>query len=390
MLIVKQRNIKNMQNKITKIVVVIAIVVFALIAFNKQSADETGPIKIGSISALTGAGSTIGEEERRGVYLAVQQANKNGGINGRQIELISEDLSIDKISKAASVAHKLLDIDNVHAIVGTQWNEPAEPIVPIIEKAQVPMVGADISDQLEKDANYEYLFSTWYDNRVGIKEILKYAQAHNMKKIIIVKSISGGFWEWTASLMKEYAPNYNVEIVATFDLGNPMTLDFKTELLKAKQVTADAVFMVTSDYNQCVFLKQKEELGYNIPSLGTESSGDETSVTTCPRLMENRMWSTPRALPSHEKFIAEYHAEFGENPKFPSAITAYDAANVIIEALRQTDGARGEKLKDAIKNIDIPGASVDRVRFNEKGYLVTPADTFEMKTMRGDAVVDAD
>lgn len=378
--------------------VLIAVVLIALyVGSQGQNGSGMGPdslskepIKIGGISALTGVGSAIGEEERRGAALAVEEINAAGGIAGRPLQLTSEDVSIDKMKNAATVAQKLIAADEVVAIVGPQWDEPAEPILPIIEKAKVPMIGPDTSDQLEKATNYEYFFSTWYDNRVGIRELLRYAQKRGWKNIAIIRPIDGGFWKFTADTMLAEASSYGVNIVDDIDMGNPLILDFRTPILKVKAKKPDAVFIVTSDYNQCTFLKQANELGLNVPKLGTESSGDFVSLKNCPKLLENSYFSSPKQTVSGKEFIERFKAKYGDVPKFPSAVTAYDAVRVLAEALKKTNGEGAEKLRDAIATTHIAGASLSDIKFNSKGFIETPEDAFEMMTARGGQFVSAD
>jgi branched-chain amino acid transport system substrate-binding protein len=373
------------------ILIVVVLVVAIGIGYGvSQTVTNADTIAIGGISALTGAGAAIGEEERRGAQLAVDEINEAGGINGRKLKLISEDVSIDKINTAATVAQKLVTVDKVVAIVGPQWDEPAEPILPIIEQAQVPMIGADNSDQLEKTTTYNYFFSTWYDNRVGIRELLRFAQKKRYNDVTIIRLLDAGFWKFTADTFTAEASNYGVRIVEDIDVGDPLTLDFRTILTKVKTKNPDAVFIVTSDFGQCAFVKQAAEIGLNVPTLGTESSGDGTSLKSCPEFLENRYFSTPVKTDRQLIFEERYEKRYGQKPGYPSAVTAYDAVRVIAEALKQTNGEGGATLRDAIAATRLEGASLAEIRFNEKGFLATPEDTFEMKTIRNGQIVDAD
>src|SRR4030065_621131 len=74
------------------------------------------PIKIGSVLRLS-VGAEHGIPSQRGVEMAVDEVNKAGGINGRQVQVIFED---EKDSPAASVhaVQKLINVDKVIAIVG--------------------------------------------------------------------------------------------------------------------------------------------------------------------------------------------------------------------------------------------------------------------------------
>ncbi len=371
--------------KIKHIAYLILVIILAIFIGNYRYSNKgkIETIKIGGISALTGVGVAIGDEERKGALLAVEEVNRQGGVAGKILELVSEDVSIDKIKVATSVVKKLVDIDKVVAIVGPQWDEPAFPILPIIEETQTVTVGADSSPMLEAEKDYKYFFSTWYDNRVGIRELLRFAQKKGLKRISIIKPIAAGFWEYTADQFKKEAPNYGVNIIDEIDMGNPLELDFKTTLLRVIKNNPEAIFIVTSDYNQCTFLKQATQLGYKGITLGTESSGDPTSLSQCSELLENRYFSTPVQSDRYKEFALKFKERFGDYPKFPSAATTYDAVQVIAYGLKQTNGVGGEKLRGVLAELsNFKGVSIEDITFNEMGFVHTPEDEYEIQTVK--------
>ena len=76
-----------------------------------------GPIKIGVIADLTGPFTTYGTSLSNSVTLAVDEINASGGIDGRQVELLVEDIQTD-VSVTVDKARKLLESDGVDLIVG--------------------------------------------------------------------------------------------------------------------------------------------------------------------------------------------------------------------------------------------------------------------------------
>ena len=363
------------------------IIVFALFVVIKLSYDkspEEESIKIGFVGALTGVGSAIGNEELYGAQLAVNEINIEGGILGKKLELVPEDVSLDKQKVIGAVAQKLIDIDKVVAIVGPQWDEPAFVFVPIIDKEMIPTIGVDNTDIVEDETPSEYFFSIWYDNRVGIQTILEYAEDQNIQTISIIRPFNSTFWKFVSDLMVEGAPEHGITVLDDIDLGNPLTLDFRTQITKLKQKKPEALFMVMSDFNECTFLRQLRELSYSGPVFATESAGNQASLRECPDLLENLYFSTPVNTDSaYSDFENTFEKQYGEKPAFPSAVTAYDAVYIIAEALEETEGEGGEVLKNAIASIDnFKGASQPDISFNEKGFVITPDDIFKMYTVR--------
>ncbi len=380
-----------MKSKIIIILVVVILVLCGVLNYKRTNTALTEPFKIGSITALTGVGVAPGEEERKGAQLAVDEINSKGGVLGRPFLLIAEDLSLDKMKNATSVTRKLIDVDQVIVIVGAQWDEPSEAIIPVIESSKVPTISADATNHVEVSKDAPYFFSTWYDNRVGIRTILEYAKKKSLKNISIIRPVDGGFWKYTADLLTEYAPEYGVKIISDEDLGNPLTTDFRTIITKTKALKPDAVFIVETDPAQCAFAKQARELGLTVPILATEAAGNYDSLGKCADLLTTTYFSTPVQTDSYTRFEKLFKEKYGNVPQYPSSVTAYDAVYVIAHALEKTKGQGGNVLRAEIaKTKDLPGASLPFITLDEKGYLVTSSNAFEMQTVRGGKFVKAE
>ncbi len=80
-----------------KILLVMMVLAFAVVAFsavsnNRRDISALEPVKIGFISALSGIGGAIGEEDLKAVQLAIDEVNKDGGVDGHPVDLIAEDV----------------------------------------------------------------------------------------------------------------------------------------------------------------------------------------------------------------------------------------------------------------------------------------------------------
>jgi len=376
----------NKNQKIIIGIIVIIVVVFGYYAYKKSATpSETvkEPIKIGGIFALTGLGASQGEQELKGVQLAVKEINETGGILGRPVELVVGDVSLDKLNVAGSVAHKLVDVDNVLAIVGTTWDEPAQAILPIIEMAKVPMVGQNQTRMLKNGNSFNYFFSTWYNNEVGIREILSYAQKKRLNKVVVIRPIGTGFYQYVSDKISSNAKDFGIEIIKDINLNNPVASDFRTDLAKIKSKKPDAVIIVLNGFTDCPFLKQAGEILGKVPILSTEGAGDSYALSQCPKSMENLYFSYPKEINGYTSFAERYNKTFGVNPSTPSVVTAYDALKIITKAIELTNGEGGEKLQKVLaKTKNYKGVSLSDISFDDMGFVVTPSDAFEMKTVK--------
>jgi len=264
--------------------------------------------------------------------------------------------------------------------------------LPVVETAKVPMIGPNQTNNLESEINYDYFFATWHDNRVGIRELLRFAEANDLKRVAIMRPMAAGFWQFTRDLFVEYAPDYGVEIVGDIDVGNFLETDFRTHITKVMKNNPDALFMVTASPGQCTLLKQFKELGYTVPVLSTEAAGDYVSLEVCPELLEEfNYFSTPEPGERYREFVEAFENEYGDVPQLPSVLTAYDAMMVLAQALEESELEGGEVLQSALANTTaVPGVSQDLISFDGRGFVSTSEDVFEMRAARGGEFVKVD
>src|SRR6185369_16246503 len=96
------------------------------------------PIPVGYLPALTGPSSSTGVGINRGIQLAVQEINAAGGIDGRQLELITRDTQSDPtkaVNGAAELTHQ-----KVSVVFGPVNSGESLAVVPLLARANTPQV----------------------------------------------------------------------------------------------------------------------------------------------------------------------------------------------------------------------------------------------------------
>ena len=104
-----------------------------------MSAQAAEPIKIGSFLSVTGPASFLGDPELKTLEMYVEKINEEGGVLGRQLELIHYD-DVGNASSARNFASRLIRSDQVDIIVGGSTTGATMAAVPLIEQAEVPFI----------------------------------------------------------------------------------------------------------------------------------------------------------------------------------------------------------------------------------------------------------
>lgn len=106
------------------------------VAFAEPGVTPT-EIKIGEVNMLSGPTSILGRASVLGAQVAIAEINEKGGVNGRKITLITEDDGYVP-ARSFQALTKLLEVDQIFALVGGSGTANALAMMPLITKANLP------------------------------------------------------------------------------------------------------------------------------------------------------------------------------------------------------------------------------------------------------------
>ena len=120
-------------------IIVVVIILVALVAWGLSGQSlkkETGPIRIGIVTHLSGDYSSYGQNFRRSSDLAAEAVNSKGGINGRELKLVYEDDQTTN-NGAVEAVNKLINVDRLSVIMSAEASNQTGVILPITQKNKV-------------------------------------------------------------------------------------------------------------------------------------------------------------------------------------------------------------------------------------------------------------
>ncbi len=237
--------------------------VLALLVSLSASAQET--IKIGLVTALSGQSARAGEAITRGLQVAIDELNANGGVLGKKLELVRRD---DEATPAKGViaARELLFREKVAVLFGGLDTPVSIAIVPIMNEAKVPFMGpwaagTPITKNGSKD---NYVFRVSAVDEIVDKAMLQYAQrTFNAKNcgMILVNNPWGESNErgLTAALSAKGLKAAGIE---KFE-GNDV--DVVPQLTRLKSAGADCLFLVGNVGPSAQVVKSLDRMGWKPP-----------------------------------------------------------------------------------------------------------------------------
>jgi len=341
-------------------------------------------IKLGFIAPMSGDSASYGKLTSQAIQMAVDEVNEQGGINGFKVQLIIEDDAANTETGLAA-ANKLIKTDNVLCIVGAIFSSVSLVVAPLAEEAKVVMI-SPASTHKDLPEKGRFIFRVIISDAMQAIVFAKYlATIENVKTVGILyvnnaysKGLAMDFWE---EFEKEEG-----QVVAT-ESADEGTKDFKPQLRKIMEKKPEILYLPNYVSDIALIIKQAKEVGLKSKIYSADGFanpqifdllGDQANGIIFTQAAEQK------ENPTIKKFADKYMSKYGEAPD-PYSINTYDAANIILNAIKQKSSKSvlggslnidRDQLRDFVAATkDYDGAS-GSITFTDNGDLVANIGIF--------------
>ncbi len=338
-----------------------------------NSGAAEGAFKIGVIGPLTGGAAAYGNAVKNGADLAVKEINAAGGVGGYMLELNAQDDEHDA-QKSVNAYNTLKDW-GAQMIVGSTTSGPC--IAVSAETANDNMFQITPSGSAVECVSPDNVFRVCFSDPDQGMAAAKYIGENKLATTIAIiydssTEYSSGIRE---AFMKE-ASNQGLEIVADEAFTADNATDFSVQLDKAKEASAELVFLPIYYQEASIILKQASDKGFETIFFGVDGMDGILSVENFDTsLAEGVMLLTPFSATeeSSKKFTSDYVAAYGEEPN-QFAADSYDAVYALKAAIEKSGvtpdmdaSAICDALKPAMTEITIDGLTGSGMSWNAAG-----------------------
>jgi len=350
---------------------VVALVLAAASGCSDKKAPASGKVAvvIGSVAPLTGGIAHLGKDNENGVRLALEEANAAGtklGGKDVQFDLISLDDQADP-KVGTTVAQKLVDT-KVAGVVGHLNSGVTIPASTIYNGANppIPMITGSATNPKLTEQGYRNVFRVvGRDDQQG-PAIANYLAATVKPKLVAVIDDATAYGEGLANEVEKTLTAAGVKVLPR-EKGTDKTSDWKAVLTKVKGSSPDAVFYGGMDATGGPLLRQGRELGIKAVFSFGDGSCTENMKQLAGEAADGLLCSQAGIPPqaASKKFLDAYKKRFGVDPILYSPFT-YDAANLLIAAMKKADSADPAKYLPDLQKIEFTGAT-GKISFDAKG-----------------------
>lgn len=339
-----------------------ALVAFAALSLGLGTARAE--ILIGQTAGFTGTVASSVKETTDGAKLYLDQVNRNGGVNGERIKLISLDDKFDP-KLAAENAKTLITQNNVLALFLTRGTPHNQAIMPLLTEHRVPLVAPSTGAMaLHKPVN-PWLFNVRATYQREAERAVRHLSLIGIDRIGVVQVDDSFGADAAVGVQTGFAAvGKNAAFFEKFDRAQP---DFKAAVAKTLSTSAQAVIFLGSGQavadgvaairdagsrTQIVTLSNNASLGF-ITSLGKHARG----VIVGQVFPYERSRGAQIVTEAHELAVAK-----GLSDVTPAMLEGFAGAKVLVEGLRRA-GANPtrQKLRDtleAMNKVNIGGLEV--------------------------------
>ena len=362
---------------------VLAVLALAACAPNQkadQQAASSVPDKIviGSTLPLTGSESTAGGKQRQGYQLAIDLANKAGGVDvgGKKVpvELKLLDDTTDQ-AKAVNLAQRLITQDKVNFFLGTYSTPLSEAQTTVAEQNQIPYVNGGGGATSIYSKGYKWIFGTlapiqnlattemgWIDQQQVAGKLAKPARI-----AVVWENTSHGkdFRTGIQQFVKAHGTNYKIVLDESFPLDGK---DFSGVLSKVRGAKAD-LFMVDAHLPDFITMQRQYLSTKMCNQLITYGArGSEADARTAlgqsgvSYILSAVWWNKQLGNQGlNKQFIDAFKAKYGTDPEWYQA-TTYEAARALLTAITKAGSVDKTKVRDALSSLKmdsiLPGGTL--------------------------------
>ena len=329
------------------------------------SAAFAEPLKIGAVLSLSGPSATAGEDQRRGIELAVEEVNAAGGVMNEPVQLIIED-SGGRVPSALDAAKKLVTVDDVPVVLGEYSSGITIPMgTYIVQEGRVHLNMGSSSGKV-RDIG-ENSFSVIGLDRVSSGYAAQDLYDLGYRKIAIITP-NNAFGQGVAVELEQAFTGLGGEVVSSVLYTEGQT-SYRRELQQMDRTQPDAYFYSAYGKEAATINREAFELGLN----QTQWYAGYMSMCTSdskPEYIEGQIGYDLNFIGDNgQAYEAAYQERYGEPFVTSFSGYAYDAAKMVMKAAEQAASTEPEALRAALVQIGSAGyeGATGAILFDETG-----------------------
>ena len=323
-----------------------------------KSESQSNLIMLGANLEMTGQNASFGTSSLNGIHMAVEDANIKGGLLGKKVQVIGVD-NRSEVAGSSDALAKLAE-NHVSAIIGPDTSSNVIALASLVASDKIPLITPSgtnpaITVDPKTGKTREYLFRACFTDPYQGRVMAEFAADRlKLKKAVVLVDNSSDYSKGLAEFFQKGFVNKGGTIAAT-EAYMAKDVDFKPVLTKIMSGQPDLIFIPGYYQEVGLIIRQARTMGITVPILGGDGwDSDKLIEIAGPENLTNTYfcnhYSQEDQNPQLQDFIKKYEARYGYKPD-SFAVTAYDAAALVIEAIKKTGSDKPEEVAKGLTQI---------------------------------------
>lgn len=309
--------------------------------------QQDRPLAIGFLGDLSASAADTGEDGRNGVVLALELANREGGVHGRPVELLVADGGNTVEGTQAGV--RMLADRGVQAIVGPFTSSNVTAALALADAAQVLLL-SPTAGAMSLVGRDDYLVRLSASTRDSAQAYARLLVQRGQRRVGVAFDLRNAVYSlsWLAEFRIAYAEAGGA-LVAASGFRADIEASLHGVVASLLEHAPDGLLFVASGADVARLAQHAVRLAPGLPMAASESSASRSLVPMGGKAVEGMLVAHHHERGDtgarYQAFRSAFMARFGHEPGY-SAVAAYDTASVLLQALRRA--APGESPRDAV------------------------------------------
>jgi branched-chain amino acid transport system substrate-binding protein len=309
---------------------------------------QSDVITIGSLTPQTGAGGSYGPSMVKTIRAVIDEVNAAGGINGRKVELVSEN---DETNPEAGVraARKLIDVNKVSAILGTWASSVTTAVAPLCWENKVMLFSVSGADSITNLPHQGYIIRTQPNSKLQSTRGAEFLIRRGAKRVYVMSAqtpfaVSG--YETMSAVMQAA----KVEVLGHV-VYDPAKATFRSELDQILKAKPDTIFFNSYTPDLTTILRELYRLGYEGRKHTMAYAANAKLLEALPPEVTNGLTSLAPSPDIDSPVYRKVAAVLGSADPDPYSCQTFDHASLVLLAIAKAGAATGPAIHDAVRLI---------------------------------------